>query len=166
MNLLELSAKAAAITGDAPIGRPAPTTRPNGASSVTFQGSRGWYDVVDLPTHGMTILFLEGREKPTGKIIGTYYTLPQSADLNAANLIPKILSNLKPLVFQAGYMSFDASGVNWKRYLAGETEILFKSRRVGGNTECEIIVGSLVVAMTILASGMAEGIRKIPSSCL
>ena len=166
MNLLEVAQKAPTITGDPPIGRPTLTTRPNGASSVTFRGSKGWYDAVDLPTEGMTILFLEGRERPTGKVIGTYYTQPKSADMNTAKLIPQILTNLEPPVFQAGYMSWDASGVNWKRFLAGGTEVLFKSRRAGADTECEIIVGSLVFVMKITARGAVEDIRKTTSSRL
>lgn len=114
----------------------------------------------------MTILFLEGREKPTGKVIGTYYTQPKSADMNTAKLIPQILTDLGPLVFQAGYMSWDTSAVNWKRFLAGGTEVLFKSRRAGADTEGEIIVGSLVVGMKIMAGGVVEDTREITSSCL
>jgi hypothetical protein len=166
MNLLEVAQTAAAITGDSPTGRPTPTTRPNGAASVTFQGSRGWYDVVDLPNEGVTILFLEGREKPTGRIIGTFYTQPKSADMNAAKLIPQVLTNLEPLAFHAGYMSWDKSGVNWKRFLAGGSEVLFKSRRAGADTECEIMVGSLVVSMRIMANGVVEDIQEITSSRL
>lgn len=166
MNLLEVAQKAATITGDPSIGRPTPTTRPNGDSSVTFQGSKGWYDVVDLPSEGMTILFLEGREKPTGKVIGTYYTQPQSADTNTAKLIPEILTDLESLVFQSGYMSWNPSGVHWKRFLAAGDEVLFKSRRRGANTDCEIILGSLVVAMKITADGVVEDICEITSSRL
>lgn len=166
MNLLEVAQKAARVTGDSPIGRPTLTTRTNGTSSVTFQGSKGWYDAVDLSTKGMTIIFLEDRERPTGKIIGTYYTKPQSADINAAKLISQILVNLESPVFQAGYMSRDTSGVNWKRFLAGGTEVLIKSRHAGADTECEIIVGSLVFGMKITARGAVEDIRKITSSRL
>ena len=166
MNLLEVAQKAAAITGDRAVGRPSPTTRSNGAISVTFRGSKGWYDVVDLPNEGMTVLFLEGQEKTTGKIIGTYYTQPKPADMNAAKLIPQILNSVGSLKFQCGYMSWDPNGVNWKHFTSVDKEFVLKTRRVGANTDCEIIAGPLVVSMKIMANGVVEDIREITSSRL
>ena len=166
MNLLEVAQRVATITGDPPIGRPSPTTRTNGASSVTFRGSRGWYDVVDLSEEGMTVLFLEGSEKTTGTIIGVYYVRPKPADTSAAGLIQQILTGMESLVFQAGYMSSDPSGVNWKRFLSRGTEVLFKSRRAGNITEGEIIVSSHIVSLKVMPNGVVEDIREITSSRL
>jgi hypothetical protein len=86
--------------------------------------------------------------------------------MNAAKLIPQILTAVGTLEFQYGYMSTDQNGVNWKRFISSSGEFVLKTRREGANTVCEIIAGTLVVTMKIMANGVVEDIREIPSSRL
>ncbi|RJP19935.1 MAG: hypothetical protein C4520_11920 [Candidatus Abyssobacteria bacterium SURF_5] len=173
MNLLKVAQKAEAITGDRAVGKPSPTMRPNGTSSITFRGSKGWYDVYEDPNEGLMVLFLEGQEKPTGKILGAYYTQPKPADVEAAKLVSLVLISVKVLksvkslpTFQYGYMSMDPKGVNWKRFAIGGKMLLVKTRRAGAKTYGEIIAGSLMVGVIISADGAIEKVGKIPSSRL
>jgi len=111
------------------------------------------------------ILFVEGSERPTGHIIGIYNVQPQPPDKRAASMIAKVISDIEPLHFLGGYTSSDETAVDWKRFLSGDREVLFKSRVVSDYVEIEVLAGSLVVAMRHRAAGgPIEDIREIPTS--
>lgn len=152
-----------AAIGDQPLGVPLVTTRDGGATSVTYQGARGLYDIAGV--EGKVVVI--HADPVTHQVSGFYNLTPEDADNQAATLVGHLLS-VESLVFVIGYMSADPLAVNWKLFRTGQSELRFMTRRVPTSqppyTQGEIVVGDLVVGFRHRADGVVDDIRQLTRS--